>query len=45
VMTAALESYGLSADIIPQHPKMGALIRAASESAVAVLAVKRGSKM
>jgi uroporphyrinogen-III synthase len=45
VMTAALESYRLSADIIPQHPKMGALIRAASESAVAVLAVKRGSKM
>jgi uroporphyrinogen-III synthase len=45
VMTAALESYGLSADIVPQHPKMGALIRAASESAVAMLAVKRGSKM
>ena len=44
VMTAALESYGLSADIIPQHPKMGALIRAASEGAVAVLAVKRGIK-
>jgi len=45
VMTAALESYGLSADIVPQHPKMGALIRAASESVVAMLAVKRGSKM
>jgi uroporphyrinogen-III synthase len=44
VMTAALESYGLSADIIPQHPKMGALIRAASEAAVGVLAVKRRVK-
>jgi uroporphyrinogen-III synthase len=44
VMTAALESYGLSPDIIPQHPKMGALIRAASEAAVAALAVKRGVK-
>jgi len=41
VMTAALEAYGLTADIIPQHPKMGALIRAASESAAAVLAAKR----
>ncbi len=41
VMTAALESHGLAADIVPQHPKMGALIKAASESAAAVLAAKR----
>jgi uroporphyrinogen-III synthase len=41
VMTAALESHGLAADIVPQHPKMGALIRAASESAATVLATKR----
>ncbi len=41
VMTATLESYGLPADIIPNHPKMGALVKAAAESAAAVLAAKR----
>jgi uroporphyrinogen-III synthase len=41
IMTAALESYGLSADIIPNHPKMGSLVKAAAESATAVLASKR----
>lgn len=41
VMTAALESYGLHADIVPNHPKMGSLVKAAAESAAAVLAAKR----
>lgn len=43
IMTAALESYGLSPDIIPNHPKMGSLVKAAAESAAAVLASKRVS--
>lgn len=41
VMTATLESYGLSADIVPNHPKMGPLVKAASESAAAVLCAKQ----
>ena len=31
VMTATLEANGLAADIIPNHPKMGALVKAAEE--------------
>jgi uroporphyrinogen-III synthase len=42
VMTATLEAYGLPADIIPNHPKMAPLVKAASESAAAVLCRKRG---
>ena len=41
VMTAALETAGFSADIAPVHPKMAALVKAASEMAQAVLAHKR----
>lgn len=41
VMTATLESYGLPVDIVPHHPKMGALVKAAAESAAAVLFEKR----
>ena len=41
VMTATLESYGLSADIIPRHPKMGSLVKAAAESARLALSAKR----
>ncbi len=41
VMTATLESHGLTADIVPNHPKMGSLLKAAAESAAAVLAGKR----
>ncbi len=41
VMTATLETYGLTADIIPNHPKMGPLVKAAAESAAAVLCSKR----
>jgi len=40
VMTASLESYGLPPDIVPNHPKMGSLVKAAAESAVKVLATK-----
>jgi uroporphyrinogen-III synthase len=41
VMSAALESQGFPVDIVPAHPKMAALVKAAAESAAAVLAVKR----
>jgi uroporphyrinogen-III synthase len=41
VMTATLEAHGLTADIIPNHPKMAPLVKAASESAAAVLCAKR----
>jgi uroporphyrinogen-III synthase len=41
VMTATLEAYGLPVDIIPNHPKMGPLVKAASELAAATLCAKR----
>jgi len=41
VMTATLESQGFPVDVIPAHPKMGALVKAAAESAAAVLSIKR----
>jgi uroporphyrinogen-III synthase len=41
VMTASLEAAGLPADIVPVHPKMGALVKVASEMSAAVLARKR----
>jgi uroporphyrinogen-III synthase len=44
VMTAALEAQGIPADIIPNHPKMGALVKAAAESAGAVLSAKLSAK-
>jgi uroporphyrinogen-III synthase len=37
VMTTALEARGLTPDIIPKHPKMWALVKAASEKAQGVL--------
>ena len=43
VMTASLEAGGFAADIIPVHPKMGALVKAASEGAARVVARKRKS--
>jgi uroporphyrinogen-III synthase len=42
VMTAALTAQGLPPDIIPKHPKMWSLVRAAADQAEAVLAAKRG---
>ena len=41
VMTATLESRGIEPDIIPNHPKMGSLVKAAAEVAEAVLSAKR----
>lgn len=41
VMTASLQAQGIHPDIIPLHPKMPALIKAAGEQAHAVLAAKR----
>ena len=41
VMTAALEARGVAADIVPNHPKMGALVKAAGELAREVLSTKR----
>lgn len=41
VMTATLESYGLTSDIVPNHPKMGSLVKAAAEMAATILCTKR----
>ena len=41
VMTASLEAAGIPVEIVPVHPKMGALVKAASEMAAAVLSQKR----
>lgn len=41
IMTAALEEHGFSPDIVPNNPKMGALVRAAAEEGAAKLALKR----
>lgn len=45
VMTATLEAAGIRPDIVPLHPKMPALIRAASELAPGVLARKRARRI
>ena len=44
VMDAALADAGLAPDIVPAHPKMPVLVRAAAEQAAAVLASKRRLK-
>lgn len=44
VMTASLEARGIVPDIVPQHPKMWALVKAASELAQGVLSRKRPSQ-
>ena len=44
VMTAALEARRLPVDIIPRHPKMWALVKAAAEQAGEVLRAKRGRR-
>lgn len=41
IMNAALAEHGFEPDIVPVHPKMGVLVRAASEQAATVLARKR----
>ena len=40
-MTASLEAKGLPADIIPRHPKMWSLVKAAGEIAPQVLATTK----
>lgn len=44
VMSATLESYGLPVDIAPIHPKMGALVKAASDLAPAIVHARRPGK-
>jgi uroporphyrinogen-III synthase len=41
IMTEALTTAGLTADIIPLHPKMAGLVKAAAEAAAGVLLRKR----
>lgn len=41
VTTEAIEGYGLSADIVPKHPKMGHLVAAVMQETTDVLAKKR----
>jgi len=41
VMSASLEAAGFTVDMLPVHPKMGALVKVASENALSVLAQKR----
>jgi uroporphyrinogen-III synthase len=41
VMTASLEAAGFPVDIVPVHPKMGALVKVASDMAAVVVAQKR----
>lgn len=43
VMTATLESHGIVPDIVPNHPKMPSLVKAAAEMAEAVLSAKRAA--
>jgi uroporphyrinogen-III synthase len=43
IMSGALEDVGIKPDIIPQSPKMGALVKAAADESAAVLAGKRRS--
>lgn len=43
VMTAALATQGCQPDIVPKHPKMWALVKAAAEESARVLAAKRSS--
>lgn len=45
IMNAALAEQGLDPDIIPAHPKMGILVRAAAEQAAAALVRKRGAPL
>ncbi|MGA2715995.1 MAG: uroporphyrinogen-III synthase [Bryobacteraceae bacterium] len=42
IMTAALEEAGLPVDIVPTHPKMAGLVKAAAEQASGALRQKRG---
>lgn len=41
VMTASLEAHGIPADIVPNHPRMGSLVKAAAELGPAIVDAKR----
>ncbi len=41
VMTAALESAGLAADIVPEHPRMAGIVKASADQAAAAIERKR----
>jgi len=43
VMTASLEAAAIPVEIVPVHPKMGALVKVASQTAAAVLVRKRAT--
>lgn len=43
IMTEALSAAGLGADIIPMHPKMAGLVKAAAEGAASALSRKRAT--
>jgi len=43
VMTTALEAAGIPVEIVPTHPKMGALVKAASEMTGRILVQKRAT--
>jgi uroporphyrinogen-III synthase len=45
VMTASLEAHGLTAAVIPKHPKMASLVKAAAEQAPAFLDRKRAGRV
>jgi uroporphyrinogen-III synthase len=36
IMTEALEANGITPDIVPEHPKMGALVKAAADESLAI---------
>ncbi|HEX5226829.1 MAG TPA: uroporphyrinogen-III synthase [Bryobacteraceae bacterium] len=41
VMTASLEAHGIRPDIVPNHPRMGSLVKAAAECGPAIVGSKR----
>jgi uroporphyrinogen-III synthase len=45
VMTSALAAHGFPPEIVPKHPRMWSLVRAAAEQAGEILAAKRGDKV
>jgi uroporphyrinogen-III synthase len=45
VMTESLESAGIPVDIAPLHPKMAALVKAASEASIAAITNKRNARI
>lgn len=44
IMTSRLEESQIPVDVIPIHPKMAGLVKAAGEAAARVIAVKRGTR-